>query len=71
MNVEGGAMEALEKWGQKAISETVESFGAEYVTPPDGPWSAFTVTDGKLVTGTNPASAEKTGEALLEAFSKL
>jgi putative intracellular protease/amidase len=39
--------------------------------PAPGPWDAFHVVDGRLVTGTNPASAEETAEAILEVFKAL
>lgn len=38
---------------------------------PPGVWDAFHVTDGRLVTGTNPASAKETAQAAVEAFEKL
>jgi hypothetical protein len=38
---------------------------------PPGVWDSFHVTDGRLVTGTNPASAKETAEAAVEAFDKL
>ena len=40
------------------------------VSPP-GPWDSFTQTDGTIVTGANPASAQATAEAVVEAFNKL
>lgn len=40
------------------------------VSPP-GPWDAFTITDGRVVTGANPASAHVTAEAAVVAFDKL
>lgn len=40
------------------------------VSPP-GPWDAFTITDGRVVTGANPASAHVTAEAAVTAFDKL
>jgi putative intracellular protease/amidase len=36
-----------------------------------GPWDAFHVVDGRLVTGTNPTSAKETAEAVIEVFEKL
>ncbi|OBA24309.1 class I glutamine amidotransferase-like protein [Metschnikowia bicuspidata var. bicuspidata NRRL YB-4993] len=46
----------------------LESCGATYVQPSD-PWSSFTVTDGKFVTGVNPASAVETAQKALDAVS--
>ena len=34
-------------------------------------WDDFHITDGRLVTGTNPASARSTAEAAVAAFEKL
>jgi D-lactate dehydratase len=39
--------------------------------PAPGPWAAFHVVDGRVVTGANPASAEETAEAILEVFKTL
>jgi putative intracellular protease/amidase len=39
--------------------------------PAPGPWDAFHVVDGRVVTGTNPASATETAEAVLEVFKSL
>lgn len=38
---------------------------------PAGPWDAFTITDGRIVTGANPASAHVTAEAAVKAFDGL
>ena len=38
---------------------------------PAGPWDAFTITDGRIVTGANPASAHVTAEAAVMAFGYL
>jgi putative intracellular protease/amidase len=39
--------------------------------PAPGPWDAFHVVDGRVVSGTNPASATETAEAILEVFKTL
>jgi hypothetical protein len=36
-----------------------------------GPWDDFHVVDGRVVTGTNPNSANSTAEAILEVFKTL
>ena len=64
-----GVMKDLKKWGRKTIEEMAQGMGAKYVPPP-GPWNAFAHTDGRLVTGANPASAKATAEACLAAFEK-
>lgn len=38
---------------------------------PPGVWDSFHVTDGRLVTGTNPASAKEAAEAAVKAFEAL
>ncbi|USP81179.1 class I glutamine amidotransferase-like protein [Curvularia clavata] len=38
---------------------------------PPGPWDAFSHTDGRIVTGANPASAQVTAEAAVKAFDQL
>lgn len=39
--------------------------------PPPGPWDSFAYTDGRIVTGANPASAHKTAEEAVKAFDSL
>lgn len=38
---------------------------------PAGPWDVFTITNGRIVTGANPASAHVTAEAAVKAFDSL
>jgi putative intracellular protease/amidase len=40
------------------------------VSPP-GPWDAFAIVDGRIVTRSNPASAHKTAEEALKTFDNL
>ncbi|KAJ1820293.1 plasma membrane heat shock protein [Coemansia sp. RSA 2671] len=65
-----GLMDAIKKFGLVPISEGAAKAGAIYKTP-DGPFDDFTVTDGRLVTGTNPASAHSTAVKALAAFNAL
>ncbi|CAO3614639.1 unnamed protein product [Mucor fragilis] len=51
------------------IEEGAASVGATYVAPPT-PFADFNFTDGKIVTGANPASAYSTAEAAIAAFDK-
>jgi len=67
---EEGVLDTIKSWDRPTIEASAESLGAKYVSPP-GPWDSFTQTDGRLVTGANPASAEATGEAAVKAFEKL
>lgn len=46
----------------------IEANGGIYVEPSD-PWASFVVTDGKLVSGVNPASAAECAQKALEALS--
>lgn len=67
---EEGVLDTIKSWKRPTIEASAASLGAHYVSPP-GPWDAFTQTDGRLVTGANPASATVTAEAAVEAFNKL
>ncbi|GAN04353.1 molecular chaperone Hsp31 [Mucor ambiguus] len=51
------------------IEEGAASVGATYVAPPT-PFADFNKTDGRVVTGANPASAHSTAEAAIAAFDK-
>lgn len=46
------------------VEDNLKSNGGKYVKGED--WASFTVTDGKLVTGQNPASSEEAAKKLLE-----
>ncbi|KAJ2253181.1 plasma membrane heat shock protein [Coemansia sp. RSA 455] len=63
-------MDAIKKFGLIPISEGAAKAGATYKTP-DNPFDDFTITDGRLVTGTNPASAHSTAVKALAAFNAL
>ena len=67
---EEGVLDTIKSWKRLTIEASAGDAGAMYVAPP-GPWEAFTTTDGRLVTGANPASAEVTAKAAVEAFEKL
>lgn len=56
-----GIVHLLTKYNIKTPQNIAAECGATYVSPP-GPWDAFTVTDGKLVTGVNPQSSIETAE---------
>lgn len=51
------------------IEEGAAAVGATYVAPPS-PFADFNKTDGRVVTGANPASAHSTAEAAIAAFDK-
>ncbi|GMK54870.1 hypothetical protein CspeluHIS016_0114560 [Cutaneotrichosporon spelunceum] len=67
---EEGILDTIKSWDRPTIEASAASLGANYVSPP-GPWDSFTQTDGRLVTGANPASATATAEAAVAAFDKL
>ena len=52
----------------KTPRQGIEACGGSYVQPPDA-WGSFTVTDGKFITGVNPASAVETAEKALKALA--
>jgi putative intracellular protease/amidase len=67
---EEGVLDTIKAWKRPTIEASAAALGAKYVSPP-GPWDSFTQTDGRLVTGANPASASATAIAVVEAFNKL
>lgn len=67
---EEGVLDTIRKWNRPTIEEAAAKSGASYVSPP-GPWDSFTQTDGRIVTGANPASAHATAEAAVKAFEEL
>lgn len=52
------------------IEEGAASVGATYVSPKQ-PFDDFSITDGRIVTGANPASAKSTADKAIAAFNKL
>lgn len=67
---EEGLLDVIKSWDRPTIQASAAKAGATYVSP-DGPWDAFSVTDGRIVTGANPQSGHKVTEAVIEAFNKL
>ncbi|EAU32252.1 predicted protein [Aspergillus terreus NIH2624] len=68
---EEGVLDTIKSWSRPTIeSSAAAACGANYVSPA-GPWDAFTVTDGDIVTSANPASAHVTAEAAVNAFDAL
>ncbi|KAL5355976.1 class I glutamine amidotransferase-like protein [Aspergillus floccosus] len=66
---EENVLDTIKSWNRPTIEASAASCGATYVSPP-GPWDAFTITDGRVVTGANPASAHVTAEAAVAAFDR-
>jgi putative intracellular protease/amidase len=55
----------MSPWAQTKADKTITD------APAPGPWDDFHVVDGRVVTGTNPASANSTPLAILEVFKNL
>jgi len=64
------ALDTIEKWNRPTIESSAASSGATFVSP-QTPFESFTQADGRVVTGTNPASAEATAQAAVAAYEKL
>ena len=67
---EEGVLDTIVSWKRPTIEKAAAEAGAIYVAPP-GPWVAFAHTDGRVVTGANPASAHLTAEEAVKAFDNL
>ncbi|KAF2010647.1 class I glutamine amidotransferase-like protein [Aaosphaeria arxii CBS 175.79] len=67
---EEGVLDTIKSWNRPTIEAAAKDSGATYIAPP-GPWDAFAYTDGRIVTGANPASAEITAKDAVKAFDKL
>ncbi|KTA98785.1 Glutathione-independent glyoxalase HSP31 [Nakaseomyces glabratus] len=54
--------------GLLSVEDIAKKYGAKYLAP-IGPWDDFSITDGKLVTGVNPASAHSTAQRAIDALN--
>ncbi|KAI9162676.1 Glyoxalase 3 [Paramyrothecium foliicola] len=63
-------MDELRSWNVEMVEEVATRLGATYERSL-GIWDDFSITDGRLVTGQNPASATSTARAAVAAFEKL
>lgn len=52
-----------------SVQEVFEKCGIKYL-PPIGPWDNYSITDGRIVTGVNPASAKDTAKRSIIALKK-
>ncbi|KAF2032827.1 class I glutamine amidotransferase-like protein [Setomelanomma holmii] len=68
--IEEGVLDSIKSWNRPTIEAAAGSAGARYIAPPTL-WAAFAHTDGRIVTGANPASAQNTAEAAVKAFEAL
>ncbi|KAF2659719.1 class I glutamine amidotransferase-like protein [Lophiostoma macrostomum CBS 122681] len=62
--------DVLRSWGKPLVDEWAEQLGAKYDRP-DDVWGDFHVTDGRIVTGTNPQSATSTAKEVVKVFEAL
>ncbi|KAK0761686.1 hypothetical protein N5P37_005668 [Trichoderma harzianum] len=67
---EEGVLDTIKSWNRPTIESHAVNEGATYVPPP-GPWDAFAISDGRIVTGANPASATVTAEEAVKVFQTL
>ncbi|KAK9480451.1 class I glutamine amidotransferase-like protein [Lipomyces japonicus] len=67
---EEGVLDTIKSWDRPTIESSAAKAGATYIAP-GGPWDAFAHTDGRIVTGANPASAQVTAEEVVKAFNAL
>lgn len=67
---EEGVLDTIKSWNRPTIEAAAADAGAIYISPP-GPWDAFALADGRIVTGANPASAHVTAEEAVKAFDAL
>lgn len=54
----------------QSIEEMTKKYDGKYLAP-IGPWDDYSVSDGKLITGVNPASAISTAKRSLIAFEAI
>jgi putative intracellular protease/amidase len=50
------------------LEDELQAKGASYSKADD--WHPYAITDGKLITGQNPASSETVAKAVLESLKK-
>jgi putative intracellular protease/amidase len=52
-----------------SVEDIAKKYGATYL-PPVGPWDDYSVSDGRLITGVNPASAHSTALRSITALKE-
>lgn len=67
--IEYGSMDILRKDGKQTIEELVNAAGGHFIEPPTA-LEDFSITDGRIVSGVNPASAKSTAEGAVKAFKR-
>lgn len=64
-----GLRSVIDELNKPLVKGAAIAAGAEFQEPPS-PWGAYSVTDGRIVTGVNPASASAVAISALAAFEK-
>lgn len=65
-----GIQHILTKNGLKTNEQVFKEIGATW-SPPPAPFDVYSVIDGRVVTGSNPASAADTANSALKVFNSL
>lgn len=65
-----GVQHVLTKNKLKTVKQIIEEIGATW-SPPPAPFDVYSVIDGRVVTGPNPASANDTANSAIKAFNSL
>ena len=60
-------IDRLKSDGVSTVPESVSKVGADYSSPMSA-FDDYSVTAGRIITGTNPASARSTAERTVRAF---
>jgi putative intracellular protease/amidase len=63
-------LEKLKSDGVVTVLEAVSRVGADYSSPM-GPFDDYSVTAGRVTTGTNPASARSAAERAVKVFESI
>jgi D-lactate dehydratase len=63
-------LERLKADGVLIVSEAVNKVGADYSSPM-GPFDDYSITAGRVITGTNPASARSAAERAVKVFDSM
>ncbi|KAJ2158199.1 plasma membrane heat shock protein [Coemansia sp. RSA 552] len=66
-----GLADAIKSYKLEPISSGAIRAGATYKEPEGGPFDDYTIVDGRLVTGTNPTSAQSTAIKAVDVFNSL
>ena len=64
-----GVMDKMRAEKLPTVEDIAKDVGAKYLAP-IGPWDDYSITDGRLVTGVNPASAGSTATRSINALEQ-